>query len=64
MFVWECIHHEGKHLGMCMDAFMFGSCCQLPDNVTVPTVASEPQAAGSEAVSSYISQQSSNRPHS
>lgn len=27
MFVWECINTEGHHLGMCVDTFMFGSCC-------------------------------------
>ncbi|KAF2366951.1 Serine proteases trypsin domain [Trinorchestia longiramus] len=27
MFVWECIKKDGEHLGMCMDGFMFGSCC-------------------------------------
>lgn len=27
MFVWECIKTEGEHIGMCMDSFMFGSCC-------------------------------------
>ncbi|XP_063709390.1 serine proteinase stubble [Culicoides brevitarsis] len=27
MFVWECIKSEGEHIGMCMDSFMFGSCC-------------------------------------
>ena len=43
MFVWECLKTEGlsyfcflliiilsaagQHLGMCMDGFMFGSCC-------------------------------------
>ena len=27
MFVWECLKTEGKHLGMCVDGFMFGSCC-------------------------------------
>ncbi len=27
MFVWECLKTEGRHLGMCMDGFMFGSCC-------------------------------------
>ena len=27
MFVWECIKTEGIHLGMCVDGFMFGSCC-------------------------------------
>ena len=32
MFVWECLKTEGKHLGMCMDGFMFGSCCVHEDN--------------------------------
>nr|XP_040569289.1 serine proteinase stubble-like isoform X1 [Lepeophtheirus salmonis] len=27
MFVWECLKTDGSHLGMCMDGFMFGSCC-------------------------------------
>ncbi|KAL1491601.1 hypothetical protein ABEB36_012173 [Hypothenemus hampei] len=27
MFVYECIKSEGYHIGMCVDAFMFGSCC-------------------------------------
>lgn len=29
MFVWECIKSEGQHIGMCVDSFMFGSCCAL-----------------------------------
>ena len=33
MFVWECLKTEGKHLGMCMDGFMFGSCCVHDDDV-------------------------------
>lgn len=32
MFVWECIKSEGQHIGMCVDSFMFGSCCAY--NVT------------------------------
>lgn len=38
MFVWECIKSEGAHLGMCMDGFMFGSCCghNLTDNFILP----------------------------
>ena len=32
MFVWECLKTEGKHLGMCMDGFMFGSCCVHDDD--------------------------------
>ena len=31
MFVWECLKTDGKHLGMCMDGFMFGSCCVHDD---------------------------------
>ncbi|KAL7292188.1 hypothetical protein TKK_0014142 [Trichogramma kaykai] len=27
MFVWECIKSEGTHVGVCVDSFMFGSCC-------------------------------------
>jgi hypothetical protein len=38
MFVWECLKSEGIHLGMCMDGFMFGSCCghNLTDNFVLP----------------------------
>lgn len=38
MFVWECIKSEGQHVGMCMDSFMFGSCCahNLTDNIVMP----------------------------
>lgn len=38
MFVLECIRSEGRHLGMCMDGFMFGSCCahNLTDNFIFP----------------------------
>lgn len=38
MFVWECIKSEGRHIGMCVDSFMFGSCCahNLTENIVVP----------------------------
>lgn len=38
MFVWECIKSEGYHIGMCVDTFMFGSCCahNATENVIVP----------------------------
>lgn len=38
MFVWECIRSDGIHLGMCMDGFMFGSCCghNLTENFVLP----------------------------
>ncbi|KAL0103145.1 hypothetical protein PUN28_017460 [Cardiocondyla obscurior] len=37
MFVWECIKSEGTHVGVCVDTFMFGSCCV--HNTTVNTIA-------------------------
>ncbi|KXJ82670.1 hypothetical protein RP20_CCG012198 [Aedes albopictus] len=53
MFVWECIKSEGQHVGVCMDSFMFGSCCShnLTENV-IPqnyhqTVTYRPKPAGS-----------------
>ncbi|XP_054746533.1 serine proteinase stubble [Anastrepha obliqua] len=38
MFVWECIKSEGRHVGMCVDSFMFGSCCahNYTDNIVMP----------------------------
>lgn len=38
MFVWECIRSEGQHIGMCVDTFMFGSCCahNLTENIILP----------------------------
>lgn len=38
MFVWECIKSEGQHIGMCVDSFMFGSCCahNLTENIVMP----------------------------
>lgn len=38
MFVWECIKSEGRHVGMCVDSFMFGSCCahNYTENIVMP----------------------------
>ncbi|XP_017969027.1 serine proteinase stubble isoform X2 [Drosophila navojoa] len=38
MFVWECIKSEGQHVGMCVDSFMFGSCCahNYTENIVLP----------------------------
>ncbi|XP_067642393.1 serine proteinase stubble [Eurosta solidaginis] len=38
MFVWECIKSEGRHVGMCVDSFMFGSCCvhNYTENIVIP----------------------------
>ncbi|XP_034948477.1 serine proteinase stubble isoform X2 [Chelonus insularis] len=37
MFVWECIRSQGTHVGVCVDTFMFGSCCVLSNNETTST---------------------------
>lgn len=44
MFVWECIKTEGKHLGTCVDGFLFGSCCGHNDtsNSIEPPFVSRP----------------------
>jgi hypothetical protein len=44
MFVWECIKSEGVHLGICVDKFMFGSCCEHDsnDNFVVPQTTALP----------------------
>ncbi|KAK5649734.1 hypothetical protein RI129_000763 [Pyrocoelia pectoralis] len=44
MFVWECIKSEGYHVGMCVDSFMFGSCCahNATDNVVIPNSSNHP----------------------
>lgn len=45
MFVWECINTDGKHIGMCVDTFMFGSCCAhnlTASQITQIADASEP----------------------
>ncbi|KAJ8982467.1 hypothetical protein NQ317_000425 [Molorchus minor] len=38
MFVYECIKSEGYHIGMCVDTFMFGSCCahNTTENTVLP----------------------------
>lgn len=38
MFVWECIKTDGYHIGMCVDTFMFGSCCahNATTNIILP----------------------------
>nr|XP_031847367.1 serine proteinase stubble-like [Nomia melanderi] len=39
MFVWECIKSEGTHVGVCVDTFMFGSCCvhnSTTNSITAP----------------------------
>lgn len=41
MFVWECIKSEGTHVGVCVDTFMFGSCCV--HNTTVNTISPSQQ---------------------
>ncbi|CAK1585188.1 unnamed protein product [Parnassius mnemosyne] len=35
MWVQECNRVGGTHVGVCVDGFMFGSCCRLPDKFIV-----------------------------
>lgn len=50
MFVWECIKTEGKHLGTCVDGFLFGSCCGHND--TANAIESHPSSASGMPLSS------------
>lgn len=43
MFVWECINTEGHHIGMCVDTFMFGSCCA--HNLTASQISQIPDTS-------------------
>ncbi|KAL1122500.1 hypothetical protein AAG570_002831 [Ranatra chinensis] len=54
MFVWECINSGGRHVGMCVEAFMFGTCCahNLTDSdlSRVPSSSERrPQLAGQQS---------------
>ncbi|GJQ83319.1 hypothetical protein Trydic_g15957 [Trypoxylus dichotomus] len=44
MFVWECIKSDGYHIGMCVDTFMFGSCCthNITENTVLPQYVNKP----------------------
>ncbi|KAH6931703.1 hypothetical protein HPB50_027249 [Hyalomma asiaticum] len=37
MFNWECIRQEGTMLSACMDGFLLGACCKLPDEANITT---------------------------
>ncbi|XP_050543258.1 serine proteinase stubble [Daktulosphaira vitifoliae] len=43
MFVYECINSKGRHIGMCVDTFMFGSCCA--HNLTTSQLAMLPDSS-------------------
>lgn len=43
MFVYECINSYGRHIGMCVDTFMFGSCCA--HNLTTAQLAMLPDSS-------------------
>lgn len=65
MFVYECINSNGRHIGMCVDAFMFGSCCA--HNLTTEQLAmlpnsSEPAVLFSQPGGGGVSQRPQ-RPH-
>lgn len=38
MFNYECTQMGGTVVGSCLDVFLFGACCRLPDGARVPTV--------------------------
>lgn len=40
MFNWECIRQEGTMLSACMDGFLLGACCKLPDEMSSSTESS------------------------
>ncbi|XP_063978657.1 serine proteinase stubble-like isoform X1 [Diachasmimorpha longicaudata] len=56
MFVWECIKSEGTHVGVCVDTFMFGSCC-VHKNDTISSIATTASDKGTtvEQLSSSLS---------
>ncbi|XP_065216472.1 serine proteinase stubble-like isoform X2 [Planococcus citri] len=58
MFVWECINTEGHHIGMCVDTFMFGSCCA--HNLTTSQILQIPDS--SEPAILYTQPASGQRP--
>ena len=58
MFVWECIKSEGTPLGMCMERFMFGSCCAHHidiDNNLLPGASALPTVVGSQLLDTLAS---------
>ncbi|KAE9535574.1 hypothetical protein AGLY_007475 [Aphis glycines] len=66
MFVYECINTDGRHIGMCVDTFMFGSCCA--HNLTTAQLAmlpdsSEPAVLFTQPGGNGVSQRPQHRPH-
>ncbi|KAG8040177.1 hypothetical protein G9C98_000747 [Cotesia typhae] len=64
MFVWECIKSQGIHLGVCVDTFMFGSCC-VHNNQTNPSPPTTPPSLFSTFSTSALTittRRPSNRP--
>lgn len=39
MFNFECYQRGGHVVGTCIDGFLFGACCSLPEGATLPTEA-------------------------
>ncbi|ROT62998.1 putative serine proteinase stubble [Penaeus vannamei] len=37
MFNFECYQRGGHVVGTCIDGFLFGACCDLPEGATLPT---------------------------
>ncbi|XP_011296952.1 serine proteinase stubble isoform X2 [Fopius arisanus] len=60
MFVWECIKSEGTHVGVCVDTFMFGSCCvHKNDTITPHTTTDSSTTLGHHSLSTILSSVSS-----
>ncbi|KAH8024041.1 hypothetical protein HPB51_020799 [Rhipicephalus microplus] len=56
MFNWECIRQEGTMLSACMDGFLLGACCKLPDVANVTTsMWTEPSAYTTQDLSKVSS---------
>ncbi|XP_022921220.1 serine protease filzig [Onthophagus taurus] len=47
MFNHECVQRNGLVVGACMDGFLFGTCCQLPDGIAGELALSELSSAQS-----------------
>lgn len=65
MFVYECINSNGRHIGMCVDAFMFGSCCAhnlTADQLAMLPNSSEPAVLFTQPGGGGVSQRPQ-RPH-
>ncbi|CAH2009148.1 unnamed protein product [Acanthoscelides obtectus] len=66
MFVYECIKSEGYHIGMCVDTFMFGSCCahNTTSNTVLPRPHNVHQSNAAQPQVLYVAPSSQSQSHS